>query len=810
MRNPEHARRILTTVALLASGSIARAAEPDAAFAPVAALLEASCLDCHVGEDAAGGLDLESVNALHVGRDAAVWESVVRKLRTGQMPPADYERPDAGLLADALTRLETSLDRAAAERPMPGRVATFRRLTAAEYGNAVRDLLHVEVDPARWLPKDESAGGFDNVTVGDLSPTRLDRYVTAARQIARLVLGRPALGPEGTTVRVRPDLTQEGHLDGLPLGTRGGVLVPHTFPRAGAYEIEVRLMRDRNEEVEGLTEPHRLDVLLDDGLVDSFEVKPPRGSKGKDGGWNAPSHADVDRHLTARVRVDAGPHEVGVAFVSKGSSLEETARQPHAAHFNYYRHPRLTPAVYQVSITGPYRSPSAGPSPSRDRLLTCEPTGSDDAEACAEHILTPLLRRAYRRPVDADDLARPLALFRVGNEQGGFEAGVELALAGVLVNPNFLFRVERDPPGLPPDTAYEVTDVELASRLSFFLWGGLPDDALLALAERGELHDPDVLDGQVRRMLADGRSESLVTNFAGQWLHLRNLESVTPDMRRFPDFDDNLRRAFRRETELLFAEVLRGDRPVTALLDPGHAWLNERLAVHYGVPHVAGSRFRRVDAADANGRGGLLRHGGVLTVTSYATRTSPVLRGKWILGNLLGTPPAPPPDDIPALEENTVAANLSVRDRLTAHRAHAACASCHDLIDPLGFTLEHFDAIGRWRDREADVPVDSTGGFPGGEELAGVDDLERALLDRPDLFATTLAEKLLTYALGRGLDHRDAPAVRGIVREAAADDYRFHTLLAAVVRSRPFRMRTTAPASATSSTSTTAAARNEP
>ncbi|NNJ24974.1 DUF1592 domain-containing protein [Alienimonas chondri] len=797
-----------------ALASIASATEPDESSTtadPVAGLLTASCLDCHAGDSAEAGFDLASLDARSPATQAAAWEKVVRKLRTRQMPPANAYFDDEPLRDAALARLELALDQHAAEFPSPGRTATFRRLTRTEYANAVRDLLGVKVDASLWLPKDESSHGFDNVTVGDLSPTRMDRYVTAARSIARQALGRPGRGPSGRTVRLRPDLTQENHLDGLPLGTRGGALLSHHFPRTGDYEIRVRLMRDRNEEVEGLRGRHELDLLLDRAPIARFEVKPPRRGKAGDGGgddgWEAATHADVDLHLAKRVNVTAGSHEVGVAFLKDDASLVETARQPHEARFNFYRHPRRTPAVYEVTITGPYGDPAAdsspGDSPSRERILTHTPDGPEQWAGSTHAILAPLLRRAYRRPITPDDLAKPLALFEAGAAVEGsdaerFEAGIELALAGVLVNPNFLFRVERDPVDLPPATAYAVDDVTLASRLSFFLWSAPPDDELLTLAEQDKLGDPATVDAQVRRMLADPRAAALATNFAGQWLHLRNLEGITPDMRAFPDFDDNLRTAFRRETELLFAEMVEENLPVTHLIAPGHAWLNERLAAHYGIPHVRGSHFRRVnlrrvDLGADPARGGLLRHGSVLTVTSYATRTSPVLRGKWVLENLLGTPPKPPPDDIPALEENTVAAGLSVRDRLSAHRAHAACASCHDLIDPLGFAFENYDAVGRFRTLEDELPVDPSGAFPGGGELSGVADLERELLARPDLFVTTLTEKLLTYALGRGLDHRDAPAVRGIVRRAAEDDYRFASLIAAIVDSPPFRQRTAAP-----------------
>ena len=809
MRRPPPAAVLFVAAACWAPAAAAGPAGGDAGAGPLAALLNDSCLDCHAAGDPAGGLDLAALDLRTAGADpgaAVVWENVLRRVRTGQMPPAEMPRPDAALSAAALRHLENALDRAAAGRPEPGRTASLRRLTRAEYRNAVRAVTGLEIDPDRWLPKDESSHGFDNVTVGDLSPTRMDRYVSAATAIARTALGRvglePGGPPEATTVRVRPDLTQDRHLPGLPLGTRGGVLVPHTFPRAGEYEVRVRLMRDRNEHVEGLREPHTLDVLLDAAAVGMFTVEPPRGSKKPGGGWIEPSHADVDRHLVARFRAAAGRREIGVAFHARSPSLLETARRPGPAHFNFYRHPRLGPAVYEVTVAGPLDAAPAGPgaSPTRDRILVSVPpdgAGPDASEARARRVLAPLLRRAYRRPIAEADFTGPLDLFREGSADGGFGAGVELALAGVLVSPHFLFRVERDPPHAAPGDVYEVSDVELASRLSFFLWAGPPDEELLGLAERGELSEPAALERQVRRMLADGRAESLATIFAGQWLRLRNLDGAEPDMRRFPDFDDNLRRALRRETELLFTEVVAEDRPVTALLDPGHAWLNDRLAEHYGVPHVVGSRFRRVDLNSADDRrGGLLRQGSLLTVTSYATRTSPVLRGTWVLDDLLGTPVPPPPPDVPALDDNTVAAGLSVRDRLAAHRAHAACAVCHDRIDPVGFAFEEYDAVGRRRAYEnggpvrPGDPVDASGAFPGGAALDGVADLEAALTARPDLLATTLAEKLLTYALGRGLDHRDAPAIRSAVRRAAEDEYRFSALVLGVVDSPPFRQRT--------------------
>jgi Protein of unknown function (DUF1592)/Protein of unknown function (DUF1588)/Protein of unknown function (DUF1585)/Protein of unknown function (DUF1595) len=471
------------------------------------------------------------------------------------------------------------------------------------------------------------------------------------------------------------------------------------------------------------------------------------------------------------------------------SSLLETKRQPFQAHYNMHRHPRISPAIYQVSITGPYDARGHGETPSRRRIFVCEPTNSAEEEACARRILSTLMRRAYRGPVSDADLVTPMTLFREARARGSFDAGIEMALSGLLVSPRFLFRMEPDPSGVAPASAYAIPDEQLASRLSFFIWSSIPDDELLDLAERRELSKPDVLERQARRMVADPRARSLVTNFADQWLRLRNLDSITPDLRLFPDFDDNLRQAFREETELQFEGVMRDDRSVLELIKSDHTFLNERLARHYGIPNVYGSRFRRVDLGENSLRGGLLRQGSVLTVTSYATRTSPVIRGKWILENILGTPPPPPPANVPALKDNTVSSVLSVRERLAEHRANAACAGCHKLMDPVGFSLENFDSVGRFRSFDDGRPIDSTGGLPDGSQFEGVAGLERALLKRPELFIGTLVEKLLTYALGRGVDWSDAPAVRKIVRDARARDYRFSSLIVGIATSKPFTMR---------------------
>ncbi|HZO85802.1 MAG TPA: DUF1592 domain-containing protein [Verrucomicrobiae bacterium] len=720
------------------------------------------CAGCHNNEKRKGELDLESIASEDITRHPQVWEKAVRRLRARQMPPADRKQPDEKGYTAVLARLETALDSVPAN---PGRTETFRRLTRTEYQNAIRDLLALEIDATALLPKDEEGHGFDNVNVGTLSPVLLNRYISAAEKVSALAMGA-VRRVGGDTFRVRADVTQEEHVEGLPQGTRGGILINYQFPQDAEYEFQIRLARDRNEHVEGLRETHQLELLLDGEPVKSFTVQPAKGD----------NHEAVDRHLKVRIPAKAGPHKVGFTFVKNPSELLETRRQPYNAHFNMHRHPRLGPAIYQVSINGPYDAKGPGDTPSRRRIF-----GSQGKKADAEQILSALMRRAYRRPVTKEDLVRPMEFFRAEKD---FETGIQNALSAILVSPKFLFRVEQDRPG---KSIYRISDVELASRLSFFLWSSIPDDELLDVAERGELSKPDVLEKQVRRMLADSRSAALVNNFSGQWLHLRNLESFTPDLRLFPDFDDNLRQAFREETELFVEDVLRKDHGVLDLLKADYTFLNERLAKHYGVPHVYGSRFRRVSTASE--RGGLLRHGSVLAVTSYATRTSPVLRGKWVLANLLGTPPPPPLPDVPALRDNTVAANLSVRERLAEHRANAACATCHDMIDPVGFALENFDAVGRWRTTEEGKAVDASGGLPDGRKFGSVSGLEEGLLNRPEIFVGTFTEKLLTFALGRGVEYYDGPAIRKIVREAQGADYRFSSIIVGITKSTPFTMR---------------------
>jgi hypothetical protein len=589
---------------------------------------------------------------------------------------------------------------------------------------------------------------------------------------------------QNDTIRLPGDLTQEDHLPGLPIGTRGGVSTSYTFPQDGEYEIQVSLMRDVAGVISGLRDSrsHEMLVLLDREPVHTFAIS--RASIG--------DQVLNEKPLKVRIPVTAGPHSLAITFVKEGASLIETPRLPTESRFNDRRHARTAPAVDQISLTGPYAPKGAGDTPSRRRLFVCRPTGQDkqDEEKCAEMILLTLMRRAYRRPVTKAEVDEPMAFYRQGRAEGDFELGITVALTAVLTNPKFLFRVESDPEKAPPGGVYRISDLELASRLSFFLWSSIPDDELLDAAVQGKLSQPGEIEKQTRRMIADRRSFNLATNFAGQWLRLRNLDAVQPSGNLFRDFDDNLRQAFRQETELFFDSVLREDRSVLTFLKSGYTFLNERLAKHYGIPGVYGSRFRRVTLAPETRRGGLLRHASVLSVTSYATRTSPVLRGVLVLRNILGAPPPAPPPVVPALDESTMAANLPMRQRLAAHRNNVACASCHKTIDPVGFALENFDAIGRWRDLEVeDQPVDASGAIPGDREFQGVDGLEEALLRRPELFATTLTENLLTFALGRGVEYYDAPAVRKIVSAAAKDGYRFSSLILGIVKSVPFQMR---------------------
>ncbi|HLX42121.1 MAG TPA: DUF1592 domain-containing protein [Bryobacteraceae bacterium] len=745
------------------------------------------CIACHNGKAKAGDLALDSILTGPVAQHSDEWEKVVRKLRVRHMPPLGLPRPDEKTYDAVVGSLAAQLDTAAAARPNPGRTDTFRRLNRTEYQNAVRDLLAFDLDVTSILPDDEAGFGFDNVTVGNLSPTLLESYLQAAQRISTLALGIIGKSPGGDLQTLPPDLTQEQQFEDQPLGTHGGMILKYTFPQDAEYDITVRLQRDRNEHVEGINGSpdgkHDVEVMLDGERVRFVTVTPP--GPGHD-------HSGIDKDLSFRLAVKAGPHVVSATLPKKASSVLESGRQPYMAHFNMDRHPRLTPGIYSIAIVGPYNSKGPGDTPSRRRILVCKPTGPGDEEPCAKKIFATLTRRAYRRAITDADLKAPMKFYREARANGSFDEGIDMGLRAVLVSPEFLFRIEQDPNGVAPKTAYKISDVQLASRLSFFLWSSTPDDELLDLAIQNKLHVPGVLEKQVRRMLADDRSRTLVTNFADQWLYLRNLASANPDMRIFAGFDDNLRQAFRRETELFLGDVFMQDRSVLDLLSANFTYLNERLAKHYGIPNVYGARFRRVDLDEDSHRGGLLRQGSILTVTSYADRTTPVIRGKWVLGNLMGVAPPPPPNGVPKLTEvHGVEKAVSMRERMAQHRADPACAGCHKLMDPVGFSMENYDAVGRWRTHETGQLVDASGGLPDGETFTGVDGLQKALMSRPEAFVGTMTEKLMTYSLGRGVTYADAPAIRKIVRDSREGGYHFSSLVLGIVNSTPFQMRRT-------------------
>jgi hypothetical protein len=772
------------------------------------------CLECHNTDQKQAGLDLElwdSADFLKENRRLV--ELAWKRIATRQMPPPDAARPDEATYRDVESRLAQSLDALAAEQPEIANVERVRRMTRTEYGYAVKDLLGIDVDVNQWIPRDESSDGFDNLTVGELSPLALSRYLTAAEKISRIAIGRARHVAVGVTVRLPPDLTQENHMDGLPLGTRGGLKMSHTFAESGRYRIAVRLTRDRDEMVEGLQESHDLDFLLDGRAVDRLRIDPPQDD----------DFTQVDSNLGTEVEIVGGGHEVIVTFVSKGESLREIKRQPFDAAYNRHRHPRNQPAIFEVSIVGPLQpesgskkhsdsidkktkqkgSPAAQhhwPLFTRQAIDGLKSNSIDDQVESAETILRPLLRRAYRREVTDQDFVEPMRFVReaIGESindddpsdwQDRFDVGIEQAIASILANPHFLFRVEKT--SRPCGKPYPISDQELASRLSFFIWSSLPDDRLLDLAHTNRLHQPDVLRDEVRRMLSDEKSLRLVHNFGSQWLRLRNLDAISPDLRMFPDFDENLRRGFQRETELLLQSIIQNDEPITRLIDSPYTFLNERLAKHYAIPSVRGSHFRRVDLPPDSNRGGVLRNGSVLMVTSYATRTAPTIRGQFVLDTFLGTPPPPPPPSVPALKEPDGGSSdlISIRDRLAAHRSDPACSSCHQLMDPIGFALENYDAVGRWRAYDGEIPVDVAGQLPDGRQVTSPADLEASLLARPDRLAAAVAEKLFTFALGRPTTFQDAAAIRNIVRHSGENEYRFSSLIQAIAESQPFQFR---------------------
>ena len=785
----------MKTSFVLSAGALAlfvSAGPASAGQAPVSsaedarAVLDRYCVRCHSDRLTTAGVSLETVDLDDVGAHAETLEKAVRKLRAGAMPPAGNPRPEPAEYAAFRGWLEAALDREAVNRPTPGRTEGLHRLNRAEYANVVRDLLALEgLDYTTLLPRDDASYGFDNIAgVLGITSTHLDQYLSAARTISRIAVGDVTLPPDGETYIVPPDLSQDYRFEELPFGTRGGTLISRYFPVDADYVIRFQAFTGiGNSEAE----PNFIEVSVDGERVFIERMKQTPIQHTITG---ADVQANTDWEL--RVPIKAGVRDVAVTFVKTTSGQLESYLKP------FLRPPgissqRLTrmggnagPYVGQVSFTGPFDTTGPGDTASRARIFSCLPADAAAEESCAREITSTLARRAYRRPVSDADISGLMRFYRRGRAGGGFETGIQMALERLLASPDFLFRIAEDPVDLAPGDTYRVSDVELASRLSFFIWSSIPDDELLDLAEQGRLSDPDVLEAQTRRMLADEKADALVENFAGQWLRLRNVAGFEPIAFMFPDFDDNLRRSMRRETELLFETIMREDRSVVEFLDADYTFVNERLARHYGIPHVNGSHFRRIEVTDENRRG-ILGHGSLLTVTSQSNRTSPVTRGKWVLENLLGAPPPIPPADVPPLEATEVTGTL--RQRIEQHRRNPVCASCHKVMDPLGFALENFNPVGKWRIEDAGTPVDATGQMPDGSPFDGVIGLREALLERSDVFVATLAEKLLVYALGRGLEFYDAPAVRGITAAASRQDNSFSSLVLGIVNSAPFRMR---------------------
>jgi len=755
------------------------------------AVIDKYCAGCHNSRATtpatATGIVLDRTDLDHLANDPAIWEKVVRKLRTGGMPPEGSPRPDRAT-NDALAGfIESRLDRAAQQNPSPGRSAAHR-LNRAEYANAIRDLLALEVDAATLLPPDDSADGFDNIAdVLSLSPSLLESYLSAAAKISAIAVGSPRITANSETYKVRGDASQTEHLEGMPLGTRGGVAARHTFPLDGEYVIKVKLVETNLGTIRGLQDENQVEIAVEGQRV---LLAPVGGLEDYVTSSNNATNAvnSLNTRLQAHVNVRAGQRLVTAAFLQPSANLGPIRLQPFLYSTIVATDHLGLPHIEYMTISGPFNPTGAGDTPSRQRVFACHPKKAAEERPCATTILSKLARHAYRRPVTSTDLAGLLRFYEEGQKIGGFETGIEMALRAMLASPKFVFRVERDPAGITAGRIYELSDLELASRLSFFLWSSIPDDELLAAAESRRLREPAMLSRQIRRMLADPKSQALVTNFAGQWLHIRNIRSATPDKNDFPNFDRTLLQAFERELNLFVGSIIRENRSVLDMLTADYTFVNERLAQHYGIPHISGSHFRRVSNIDEERRG-LLGKGGILLVTSHADRTSPVMRGKWILDNLVGSPPPPPPPEVPALPDAQGAKPLAMRARMEQHRANPACAACHKLMDPLGLALENFDAVGAWRTDDNGERVDASGQLTDGSRIDGVSGLREALLKRPDVLATTLAEKLMTYALGRGLEPEDMPAVRAIVRDTERDGYRFASIIEGVAKSTTFRMR---------------------
>ena len=779
-------RRLLGIVAvtILSGGPLAA---QDAASQR--ALLDKYCVTCHSDKLRTGGLSLQGLDLGHVPDAAETWEKAIRKLRVGAMPPQGMPRPDKAAVAGLASFLEGSLDKAYAANPNPGQ-ATMHRLNRAEYANAIRDLLALDIDATALLPPDDESSGFDNIAdVLKMSPSLMERYLSASWNISREAVGDKRIAPTTATYRVRPDLSQDQHIDGLPLGTRGGILVDHTFPLDGEYVIKVRLWRNTFDLMRGMEDAHEIEINFDGARIDSVtaggrpEFLKMTANPGEFG-------TQLDQKLTVRIHATAGPHTVSADTVLRSHAFKDDLVKPFLRTTVDGLDITGDPSIDRLTIEGPFNPTGAAATPSRLRIFACRPASQPEELPCAKKILGGLARTAYRRPITDTDLEPLLSFYqRRRNDNGSFDAGIESALQFILASPEFLFRFEADPADIPAGARYRINDLALASRLSFFLWSTAPDSELLNVASQKKLHEPAVLEHQVKRMLADPKSDALTENFAEQWLFLRNLKSVAPNLDTFPDFDDNLRQAMKEETELFFRSILREDRSVLDLLNADYTFVNERLARHYGIPGVYGSQFRRVSVTD-EARRGLLGQASILTVTSYPARTSPVQRGKWILTNLLGVPPQPPPPNVPELKENGEGSRpLSLRERMELHRANAVCAGCHKVMDPIGFALENFDGIGQWRKDDDGAKIDPSGTLFEGTRVDGPVALRKMLTSRPEVFAGVMMEKLLTYALGRGLEYYDMPAVRKIVQDGAANNFRFSSMILGVVNSPPFQMK---------------------
>jgi hypothetical protein len=781
--------RHATSAAALAGALLAAGCQPspEEQAAEHTATVDRYCLDCHNDIDRTGDLVLEGMNLADAHQNAEVMEKMLLKLEGHLMPPPGEPRPSADAVESMASFLKGELAVEAVAHPELGRMAVHR-LNRTEYGNAVRDLLGVTIDAAEYLPADDEAYGFDNMAdVLRVSPSLMEQYMSASSKIAALAVGDPQTRVVNAVYQAPPDLGQYRHIDGLPLGTRGGLKVDHYFPLDAEYDFAVFLTRNIVGYMTGLEWPHELEISIDGERVFIAPVGGEEDNLMSDRNFSLAADT-IDARLRTRVFVEAGQHEVTVAFIRRDSAQTEEPLELHTRDQDL-QNMNGVPLLDYVTVIGPINPTGPGQTESRQRIFSCHPETAADELPCAEEILTRLGRRAYRRPITEAELGQLLDLYEIGRADMSFERGIQTAVRGMLASPKFLFRSTEDPEGLGPGDIYPLDDFELASRLSFFIWSSIPDDDLLTLAEQHKLSDPDTYAAQVRRMLADPKSEALVKNFAGQWLFLRNLQSARPDVSTFPNFDENLRRALRRETELLFASIINEDRSVVDLLDADYTFLNERLAKHYGIPGVYGSQFRRVENIPEERRG-LLGQGSILTITSYPNRTSPVLRGKWIMTNILGTPPPSPPPNVPAFKENQPGNKpLSVRERLASHRTNPVCASCHDTLDPLGLALENFNAVGQWRTREPGGKVDARGALPDGMQISGVTELREALLKDPERFVTVVTEKLMTYALGRGVEYFDMPRIRAIVADARDKDYAFSSLVMGIATSDAFRMK---------------------